>query len=133
MLTQWAVGHHATDHPHGTLLAEVQAAIREDRPPAEAATADGTIQVHACRGPPRQLAELVDRLDEVLTHPQGSQSVRAWVDALTGALELLTATSDADAWQLAQARRELAEAAEYGDDAASCVKLVVVSRPRGRR
>ena len=310
--------HHASDHPHGTLLAEVQAAIREDRPPAEAATADGTIQVHACHGPPRQvevlreallrlfqddptleprdvlvmcpdvetyaplvraafgqpgagghpghglrvrladrslrqtnplldtvaglldlaqdrvtasqlldlaatepvrrrfgfddddldrmrdwagragvrwgigeqqraayalgavrqgtwttgldrillgvaadetdlgyldlalplddvdssdielagqLAELVDRLDEVLTHLQGLQSVRAWVDALTGALELLTATSDADAWQLAQARRELAEAAEYGDGAElrlADVRVLLQGRLAGR-
>ena len=314
--------HHPSDHPSGTLLAEVQAAIREDRAPAETATADGTIQVHACHGPPRQvevlreallrlfqddatleprdvlvlcpdvetyaplvraafgqpgtgpagvdhpahglrvrladrslrqtnplldtvagllelaqgrvtasqvldlaatepvrrrfgfddddldrlrdwagragvrwgigeqqrtayalgpvrqgtwttgldrilvgvaadethlgyldlalplddvdssdielagqLAELVDRLDEVLAHLQGPQPVRDWVAALTGALELLTDTSDADAWQLAQARRELAEAAEHGQDRElrlSDVRLLLRGRLAGR-
>ncbi|MCW2613857.1 MAG: recC [Frankiales bacterium] len=63
-----------------------------------------------------QVAELVDRLDDVLDRLQGPQPVRGWVAALTDALELLTDTSEADAWQLAQARRELAEAAEHGAD-----------------
>ena len=64
-----------------------------------------------------QVAELVDRLDDVLAALQGPQPLADWVAALTRALELLTATSDADDWQLGQARRELAEAAEHGGDA----------------
>ena len=82
-----------------------------------------------------QLAELVDRLDEVLTHLQGPQPVRDWIAALTGALELLTDTSDADAWQLAQARRELAEAAEHGHDAElrlADVRVLLRGRLAGR-
>ena len=64
-----------------------------------------------------QLAELVERLDAVLQRLRGPQPLRAWVAALTDALELLTDTSEADTWQLGQARRELAEAAEHGHDA----------------
>ena len=82
-----------------------------------------------------QLAELVDRLEEVLAQLQGAQPVRAWVDALTGALELLTDTTDADAWQLAQARRELAEAAEHGHDAVlrlADVRVLLRGRLAGR-
>ena len=58
-----------------------------------------------------RLAELLDRLEHVLGRLQGEQPVQAWVEALTEALELLTATPDSSAWQLAQARAELAEAA----------------------
>jgi exodeoxyribonuclease V gamma subunit len=61
-----------------------------------------------------RLSELVERLDHVLTRLHGRQSVRAWVDALSEALDLLTDVADDDAWQLAQARRQLAEAAEHG-------------------
>ncbi|MBC7373362.1 MAG: exodeoxyribonuclease V subunit gamma [Frankiales bacterium] len=61
-----------------------------------------------------RLAELVDRLEHVLASLQGPQPLADWVLALTDALELLTAVSDADAWQLGQALRELAEAAEHG-------------------
>ncbi len=81
------------------------------------------------------LAELVDRLDEVLIGLQGPQPVRAWVDALTGALELLTDTADADAWQPAQAQRELAEAAEHGHDAIlrlADVRVLLQGRLAGR-
>ena len=64
-----------------------------------------------------QLAELVDRLDDLLHRLQGPQPVRAWVAVLTDALDLLTDTTPTDAWQLGQARQELAEAAEHGHDA----------------
>ena len=63
-----------------------------------------------------RLAELIDRLDDVLRRLQGPQPLRAWVGALTDALELLTDTTESDAWQLGQARRELAGAAEHGLD-----------------
>jgi len=82
-----------------------------------------------------RLAELVDRLEEVLAQLQGPQPVRAWVEALTGALELLTDTIDTDAWQLAQAHRELAEAAEHGDDAVlrlADVRVLLRGRLAGR-
>ena len=64
-----------------------------------------------------QLAELVDRLDHVLIRLQGPQPLGVWVSALDEALELLTDVSAGDAWQLAQARRELADAAEHGEHA----------------
>jgi len=54
--------HHPADHPGGTLLAQVQAAVREDRAPTATATADGTVQVHACHGPARQVEVLREAL-----------------------------------------------------------------------
>jgi exodeoxyribonuclease V gamma subunit len=54
--------HHPAPPPGDSLLAHVQAAIRDDRPPVEAATADGTLQVHACHGPPRQVEVLREAL-----------------------------------------------------------------------
>ncbi len=61
-----------------------------------------------------RLAELVDRVAQVLDALTGEHPVAHWVDTLVGALDLLTETDPADAWQLAQARRELAEAGEGG-------------------
>ena len=61
-----------------------------------------------------RLAELVDRLDQVLDALSGEHPVAHWLSSLLEALELLTATDPADAWQLSQARRELAEAFEGG-------------------
>jgi exodeoxyribonuclease V gamma subunit len=61
-----------------------------------------------------RLAELLDRLEDVLTALSGEHPAGHWIDTLAGALNLLTETDPADAWQLAQARRELAEAGEGG-------------------
>ena len=47
-----------------TLLRALQDALRDDVPPTEAAGADGTVQVHSCHGPPRQ----VEVLREALLH-----------------------------------------------------------------
>ena len=63
-----------------------------------------------------RLAELVERLRAVLDRLQGAQPVSAWVEALDDALGLLTEVADEDAWQLAQARSQLSEAAEHGAD-----------------
>ena len=82
-----------------------------------------------------ELAELVDRLDHVLGRLQGLQPLQDWVAALIDALELLTAASEADAWQLGQARRELAEAAEHGGDARlrlADVRVMLRGRLAGR-
>jgi exodeoxyribonuclease V gamma subunit len=82
-----------------------------------------------------RLAELVDRLGEVLQRLVGPQPVRDWVAALQDALELLTDTTEADAWQLGQARRELAEAAEHGADAPlrlADVRVLLRGRLAGR-
>lgn len=56
-------GHDEARTPT-TLLQHLQAAIAADRPPEESAVRDGSVQVHACHGPPRQ----VEVLREVLLH-----------------------------------------------------------------
>ncbi len=66
-----------------------------------------------------RLAELVDRVGEVLDRMKGERSdgggfsaaqpLGAWLDALTLAVDALTATAPADVWQLTQTRAVLAE------------------------
>ncbi|HST85083.1 MAG TPA: exodeoxyribonuclease V subunit gamma [Kineosporiaceae bacterium] len=48
----------------GSLLAQLQDAVRDDRSPTRTASADATVQVHACHGPARQ----VEVLREALLH-----------------------------------------------------------------
>jgi exodeoxyribonuclease V gamma subunit len=82
-----------------------------------------------------RLAELVERLEAVLTRLQGVQPVREWVAALSDALELLTAVEEDEAWQLAQARRQLSEAAERGADAdlrLADLRVLLAGRLAGR-
>lgn len=82
-----------------------------------------------------RLAELVERLGAVLDRLQGAQPVSAWVAALSDALDLLTEVSDDDAWQLAQARRQLSEAAEHGADAVlrlADLRVLLAGRLAGR-
>lgn len=61
-----------------------------------------------------RLAELVDRLAVVVRDLQGPQTVEQWRTALVRALDLLTDTSAADAWQRAQALREIEQATRHG-------------------
>jgi exodeoxyribonuclease V gamma subunit len=56
-----------------------------------------------------RLAELVDRVSEVLDRMRGERPLGAWLDALTLAVDGLTATLPADVWQLTQTRAVLAE------------------------
>jgi exodeoxyribonuclease V gamma subunit len=57
-----AVSHeHPVEHPAGTLLARVQAAVRENRPLEPGAT-DASIQVHACHGRARQVEIVRDAI-----------------------------------------------------------------------
>nr|CAA9362961.1 MAG: Exodeoxyribonuclease V gamma chain [uncultured Nocardioidaceae bacterium] len=86
-----------------------------------------------------RVAELVDRLEVALDRMRKEQSLIEWVDALDSGLAALTSVSDADAWQLNQARRELASVtAAAGDHAASArlglgdVRSVLADRLRGR-
>ena len=86
-----------------------------------------------------RLAEFVDRLSTVLTGLSGEQPLTAWIDALVGGLDLLTDTTATDAWQAAQARSELAEAARAAGPHASSVTLgladvrgLLAERLRGR-
>ena len=69
-----------------------------------------------------RLAELVDRLTEMLDRMVGERPLADWLDTLTTALERLTAVRAVDAWQSAEARRELAQVAtDAGDRAASAI------------
>ncbi len=61
-----------------------------------------------------RLAELLDRLGDVLGRLRGPAPLSDWLAALTGALDLLTAVAPDDAWQVGQARQSLADAAEHG-------------------
>ncbi len=70
-----------------------------------------------------RLAELVDRLAGVLARLEGRQPLSGWLTALTDALDLLCATSEQDAWQQAQARRELADVADGAADVADSLQL----------
>jgi exodeoxyribonuclease V gamma subunit len=81
-----------------------------------------------------RLAELLDRLADVLTALSGEHPVGHWVDTLADALETLTDTDIDDAWQLAQARRELAEVAEGGTTPVRLadMRALLADRLRGR-
>jgi len=69
-----------------------------------------------------RLAELVGRLTEMLDRMVGERPLADWLDTLTTALERLTAVRAVDAWQSAEARRELAQVAtDAGDRAASAI------------
>jgi len=81
-----------------------------------------------------RLAELLDRLSEVLAQLSGEHPVAQWTGALADALDALTEVPAADAWQLAQARRELAEAAEGASSTVRLadVRAALADRLRGR-
>jgi exodeoxyribonuclease V gamma subunit len=86
-----------------------------------------------------RLAELVDRIGAVLATFAAEQPLPAWIDALTAALDALTDTAPADAWQAAQARAELADVAASAGPAAGAVPLgladvrsLLAARMRGR-
>jgi len=64
-----------------------------------------------------RLAELIDRLESVLWRLRGPQPATTWTEHLGWALDLFTDLSPGDAWQLAEARRELAAATEHAGPA----------------
>jgi exodeoxyribonuclease V gamma subunit len=81
------------------------------------------------------LAELVDRLDGLLHRLQGVLPATTWTEHLGLALELLTDVPEQDAWQLVQARRELAAATEHAGDVTlrlADVRAMLRSRLAGR-
>ena len=53
--------HHAVDHPAGTQLAALQAAVRADEVPP-ATRQDGSLEVHSCHGRARQVEVLRDAI-----------------------------------------------------------------------
>ncbi|MEO6879728.1 MAG: exodeoxyribonuclease V subunit gamma [Mycobacteriaceae bacterium] len=81
-----------------------------------------------------RLAELVDRLQDVLAALDGEHPVQHWVATLNTALDTLCATAPDDAWQLAQARRQLAAAADGGSGVLRLADLraLLAHRLRGR-
>ncbi|MCW2681427.1 MAG: Exodeoxyribonuclease gamma chain [Frankiales bacterium] len=82
-----------------------------------------------------RLAELLARLEAVLSRLDRQQPVRDWVAALSDALDLLTEVSEDDAWQVGQARRQLFEAAEHGGDAElrlADLRVLLAGRLAGR-
>ena len=82
-----------------------------------------------------RLAELLQRLGDVLDRLRGPAPLRDWLAALTDALDLLTSVADDDAWQVGQARRSLADAAEHGLDAElrlADLRLLLRGRLAGR-
>ncbi|PVZ11070.1 exodeoxyribonuclease V subunit gamma [Actinomycetospora cinnamomea] len=62
--------------------------------------------------PVGRLGELVDRVGAIVEDLHGDRPLSGWIDALRRGLDTLTATVPADAWQLAQARAELAAVLE---------------------
>lgn len=56
-----------------------------------------------------RLAELITRLHQALDGLSGARPLSEWLTTLADALELLGEVGEPDAWQLAQAQRELAE------------------------
>ncbi|NMH92698.1 exodeoxyribonuclease V subunit gamma, partial [Pseudonocardia bannensis] len=86
-----------------------------------------------------RVAELVDRLGAVLTGLTGRRTLAGWSAALVGALDALTSTTPADAWQAAQARAELADVVRAAGPHADSVPLaladvrgLLADRLRGR-
>ncbi|WP_433287466.1 exodeoxyribonuclease V subunit gamma [Pseudonocardia sp. CA-142604] len=86
-----------------------------------------------------RLAEFVDRLAATLARLAGEHTLDEWVTALVAGLDALTDTTTADAWQAAQARGELADAARAAGPHAGTVPLgladvrgLLTERLRGR-
>jgi exodeoxyribonuclease V gamma subunit len=86
-----------------------------------------------------RLAELLDRLADVLASLNREQPLTEWLTALTNAVDALTAVTDQDAWQQTQARRELADVARSAGARADSIRLtlddvraLLADRLRGR-
>lgn len=60
-----AAHEHPVSRPTGTMLAELQAAVREDRVP-EVGAPDGSVQVHSCHGRARQVEVVRDAVLHLL-------------------------------------------------------------------
>ncbi|ORI21285.1 exodeoxyribonuclease V subunit gamma [Rhodococcus sp. 1168] len=71
-----------------------------------------------------RFAEFIDRLAVTLRDLQGPQRTAEWCHALVRALDLLAEVAPSDAWQRAQALRELTEATEHGEN--SVIRLADV-------
>ncbi len=81
-----------------------------------------------------RLAELLDRLGDTLGGLDGEHAPEHWSGVLLTALDTLTATAPTEAWQLAQARRELVAAVEGGSAPLRLpdVRALLAAQLRGR-
>lgn len=82
-----------------------------------------------------RFAEYIDRLTVSLLGIKGPQPAEKWSAALVQALDLLTDAAPADAWQLAQAHREIGAAIEHAGAAElrlADVRGMLASRLAGR-
>ncbi|HSK28244.1 MAG TPA: hypothetical protein VK894_15140, partial [Jiangellales bacterium] len=86
-----------------------------------------------------RLAELVDRLAATLDELAGERTLDAWLRTLAAGLDRLTDVTEADAWQRAQAQRELAAVATEAAERATTsrlsladVRVLLADRLRGR-
>jgi exodeoxyribonuclease V gamma subunit len=70
-----------------------------------------------------RLAELVDRIGRIVSDLQLVQSPRQWTAVLLGAIDEMTAVAPFDAWQLSQARWQVADALAAAGTRASSVEL----------
>jgi exodeoxyribonuclease V gamma subunit len=72
-----------------------------------------------------RFAELIDRLAMVLDGMSGNHALVDWLTTLETALDSLTAIRDADSWQSAQARRDLADVATNAGARAATTQLSI--------
>jgi exodeoxyribonuclease V gamma subunit len=83
-----------------------------------------------------RLAELIDRLTDVLSALQGARPMGHWLRALERAVDLLADTPPSDSWQLVQAREVLAQVRDAAHDEATVrlpdVRSALSDRLRGR-
>ncbi len=85
-----------------------------------------------------RFAELVDRLALTVEALRSPQSLDAWVDTLVTAVDDLTWTPPVDAWQTAEARRELTDVLTSAGDGAAAALLgladvrALLARPAAR-
>ncbi len=70
-----------------------------------------------------RLAELVDRLAITLDDLTGDHPLAHWLDTLGTGMARLTDVTETDAWQQAQAQRELATVAKHAGDRAHTIPL----------
>jgi exodeoxyribonuclease V gamma subunit len=70
-----------------------------------------------------RFAELIARVGVTLDALQGRHTIAGWADALSGAVDALTATSDRDAWQRYELRALLADVVAEAGAAADTAEL----------
>jgi exodeoxyribonuclease V gamma subunit len=70
-----------------------------------------------------RFAELVDRVGAALEDLRGGKTVQEWAEAIGGAAEALTATTERDSWQQGELRTMLAEIVSEAGDGAGRISI----------